>query len=135
MRSDIHGHIQISGSDTNMDVTRFPVQIIPIHLSPHGSLPAQFDGALPQLPASPLSPEAAGIDKMNSKLSKISTVVTYTFEELKLYLLSCAFVSAEATKACTRTINKKMIIHGETPMFGQFLFLSLLSLELPLKCF
>ena len=65
-----------------MDVTRFPVQIIPIHLSPHGSLPfPQFDGlvSVSQLPAIPLRPAAAEIDKKNIK---ISTAATNTEEEL-----------------------------------------------------
>lgn len=63
-------NIQLEGNahayldaDTNIDVTRSPVQIIPVHLSPHGSLPTQFDGLVFQEAAIAVRPAAAGIEK------------------------------------------------------------------------
>jgi hypothetical protein len=45
------------------EVTRFPVQIIPIQLSLHGSLPFQFDGLFFQLSVIAMRAEAAQVDK------------------------------------------------------------------------
>jgi hypothetical protein len=78
-------------ADTNTEVTRFPVQIIPIHLSLHGSLPFQFDGLFFQL-----------------------SVIAMRAEE------SRESVSAKIAEVCTRTPNKKTS-HGGSPMLGQFL--------------
>ena len=50
-------------ADTYIEVTRFPVQSIPIHLSLHGSLPFQFDGLFFQLSAIAVRAEAAQVDK------------------------------------------------------------------------
>jgi len=81
--------------DSLIEVTRFPVQSIPIHLSLHGSLPFQFDGLFFQLSA-----------------------IAVRAEE------SRESVSAKIVEVCTRTLNKKTS-HGENPMLGQFLEMAL----------
>jgi hypothetical protein len=66
-----------------MDVTRSWVQIIPIHLSPHGSLPSQFDGLVSQEAAIPVRPAAANIDRQEERGEQINTAVTRLKEEAR----------------------------------------------------
>ena len=70
-------------ADTNTEVTRFPVQIIPTHLSLHGSLPFQFDGLFFQLSAIAVRAEAAQVDKKSNRMSKLALKSQTQEEEQK----------------------------------------------------
>jgi hypothetical protein len=59
-------------ANTDIEVILFPVQSIPIHLSPHGSLPFQFDGFFFQLSAIAVRAAAVQMDNKSNKMSKIS---------------------------------------------------------------
>jgi hypothetical protein len=68
--------------------------------------------------AIPVRPEAANIEREEHD-EKIGTAVTKADKRTEKYILSCVFVSAKMTEACTRTLNK--MSHGESSMLGQFL--------------
>lgn len=81
--------VSMIDAETNIEVTRFPLQIIPVHLSPHGSFPFQFDGLfLSQLAAIPLRPKAAQIDNVRNKMSKLALQSQRLEEKTETYCLA-----------------------------------------------